>query len=610
MPHLDRGRRNFVFETRNYSSRHSFLADVLPTIDNDFVRQFCAPGGVSMRVKRTTKLIASGTASAVLSLLAFGADLDCLDRRGQRLRAQERVTPKHAAAKPQRGVLVRDSRACEGYTLIAPLHSQDTFLIDLEGLAVKRWRSDWKPALSAYLLDDGSLLRSGALLPSEQPYGGPGCGGHIQRFTWEGELLWDFKFVTNRLVPHHDIAPLPNGNVLVVAWDRKTEEEAIAAGRDAGTIQDGHLLPDCVLEVEPRGKTGGAIVWSWHVWDHLIQDHDATKGNFGRVAEHPELIDVNFSERVFESAAAQHAQSSTAANKPATAPAPRKTAYNIRGGTRDWTHINAVAYNVELDQIVLSAHAFSEIWIIDHSTTTAEAASHRGGRHGKGGDLLYRWGNPRAHRAGSLDDQRLFSQHSAHWIDAGLSGAGHILLFNNGNRRPGGPYSTADEIALPVAREGHYDLRPGKPAEPASAVWSYAAPKPIDLYSMIISGAQRLPNGNTLICSGASGTLLEVTPDKNVVWKFVNPVKGPVPRPRHGHAEPAYWPVGGSLGFATTENKNGSQSIPPVAAGGAASGMPPLDWAVFRAYRYAPEYPGLRGRMLDAGPPLETFSYE
>jgi hypothetical protein len=96
----------------------------------------------------------------------------------------------------------------------------------------------------------------------------------------------------------------------------------------------------------------------------------------------------------------------------------------------DWTHFNGVAYNADLDQIVLSVHSFSEIWIIDHSTTTGEAAGHKGGRSGKGGDLLYRWGNPRVYRAGTVKDQKLFSQHNAHWIPKGYPGEGHLLVFN------------------------------------------------------------------------------------------------------------------------------------------------------------------------------------
>ena len=66
----------------------------------------------------------------------------------------------------------------------------------------------------------------------------------------------------------------------------------------------------------------------------------------------------------------------------------------------DWLHTNAIAYNPQRDEIALSVLGNNEIWIIDHSTTTEEARGSTGGNSGKGGDILYRWGNPIAHRAG------------------------------------------------------------------------------------------------------------------------------------------------------------------------------------------------------------------
>ena len=123
--------------------------------------------------------------------------------------------------------------------------------------------------------------------------------------------------------------------------------------------------------------------------------------------------------------------------------------------------MNSVDYNAALDQIVVSVHEFSEIWIIDHSTTTAEAAGHTGGRSGKGGDLLYRWGNPRVYRAGTKADQTLFAQHNAQWIPRGLPGEGHMLVFNNGGQRPDGSYSSVDELVLPVDGQGRYTREPG-----------------------------------------------------------------------------------------------------------------------------------------------------
>jgi hypothetical protein len=201
-------------------------------------------------------------------------------------------------------------------------------------------------------------------------------------------------------------------------------------------------------------------------------------------------------------------------------------------------HVNAVDYNADLDQIVLSSPSFCEIWIIDHSTTTEEAKGHTGGRWGKGGDILYRWGNPRAYRNGTKLDQRLFSQHNIQWIPKGLSGAGHLLVFNNGSGRTPEDYSSVDEFVPPTDKDGRYTRGKRGPFGPANALWSYSAPNKKDFYSFFISGAQRLPNGNTLINSGATGVVFEVTPEFETVWKFANPFKNIVGGPRPGGGPP------------------------------------------------------------------------
>ena len=89
---------------------------------------------------------------------------------------------------------------------------------------------------------------------------------------------------------------LPNGNVLLIVWDRKTTEEAIAAGRRPEMTGDKHLIVDSLVEIKPTGKTTGEVVWEWHLWDHLVQDFDKTKANFGNVGEHPELVNINYGE--------------------------------------------------------------------------------------------------------------------------------------------------------------------------------------------------------------------------------------------------------------------------------------------------------------------------
>jgi hypothetical protein len=313
--------------------------------------------------------------------------------------------------------------------------------------------------------------------------------------------------------------------VLINVWEKKSAKDAVAAGRRPETVGDTYLLSGALFEVQPTGLTTGKVVWEWHAWDHVIQEFDATKPNHGDVGAHPERIDLNFGSNTLAAIIA----------RPEELEKLRAIGYVGGAGKKgarpqaDWLHINGVAYNAALDQIMVTVHEFSEFWVIDHSTTTAEAAGHTGGKHGKGGDLLYRWGNASAYRAGGVKDQKLFGPHNAHWIPRGLPGEGHVLIFNNGMRRTGGAYSTVDEIVLAVDANGQYESNKGKANGPDKAVWSYAAAKRTDFYAPFISGAQRLSNGNTLICSGTNGTVFEVTPKDEVVWKYINPTKGGFP---------------------------------------------------------------------------------
>jgi hypothetical protein len=202
---------------------------------------------------------------------------------------------KEAAVKL--GLSINDPKALQGYTLLFPMNSKNTYLIDMQGRVIKTWTSTSNPALSAYLLDNGHLLRPCDLGPEAKLDGGPGGGGRIQEFDWDGQLVWDFKFANDKRRPHHDITRLPNGNVLMIAWDKKTGAEAIAAGRRPRSVGT-HLLPDSLIEIKPTGKTTGEVVWEWRLWDHLVQDFDKDKANFGKVAEHPELMDINFGQNV------------------------------------------------------------------------------------------------------------------------------------------------------------------------------------------------------------------------------------------------------------------------------------------------------------------------
>jgi hypothetical protein len=368
----------------------------------------------------------------------------------------------------------------DGQILYSPMWSTTTYLRDSSGALIHTWPSSYFPGVMARWIGDGKILRT---IRVDIGPGTGGTGGGVQIVQLDGTVEWDFRYNTNGVLSHHDVRLLPNGNVLLIAWETKTRPETITAGRNPDYISMQGFWPDHIIEVKPIGPTSGEIVWEWHVWNHLVQDYDSSKENYGIVENHPELVDINF------------------------APV----------SDLDWMHTNSIDYNENFDQILLSVHNFNEIWVIDHSTTTEEAAGHTGGNSGKGGDLLYRWGNPQAYGRGTSSDQKFFLQHDANWIDEGCPGEGNILVFNNGGIRH---YSSVDEISPPVNDNGEYYLESGSAYGPETQTWIYTASPLNSFYATLISGAQRLPNGNTLICNGETGKIFEVTYEGAIVWQY------------------------------------------------------------------------------------------
>ncbi|MEQ9411466.1 MAG: aryl-sulfate sulfotransferase [Fuerstiella sp.] len=451
----------------------------------------------------------------------------------------------------QPGVVKTSDEVSPGYILISPLSSTRSFLLNNQGQVVHYWQADRKPGQASYLLEDGSLLRAGKVDNFFQFPSTTGSGGRIQKYDWDGNLIWDFVSSSPYRMNHHDLEPLPNGNVLCVVWESYQREVAIDAGRNPDRLIGDVLWFEAIFELKPKGLHEAEIVWKWSLRDHLVQDWDESKDNYGNPADHPELVDVNFMLR------------------PAA----------------DWVHMNAIDYHPELDQIMVCSRSLNEFWIIDHSTTTEEAAGHSGGRRGRGGDLLYRWGNPQTYRRGTPEDRMLFNPHDAHWIPAGLPGAGHVLLFNNGLAGTDQDFSSADEIKLPLKPDGTYHREKDQPFGPDDIEWTFEDPG--NFFSPRISGAQRLPNGNTLICSGTQHLLMQVTPDARIVWMYRNP-----PRFR---------------------NPPNTKTTPPSPPRPSPADLPPelLDelripggipledgGTMFRANWYAPDDPALQGRDL------------
>ena len=362
-------------------------------------------------------------------------------------------------------------QAYPGLTLFSPNNSRYSYLCDLNNNIVKTWTHSRNGGYSSYLTKDGTIVRTA--VSSGTSLNGGGAQGMLQKYDWKGNLIWEYTYSTSTYRAHHDIEVMPNGNILMIAWEVKTAAQSVAAGLNHSAV----LWPDHLIEVQPTGSSGGNIVWKWHFWDHLVQDYDPTKANYGVVANHPELLDIN-----------------------------------VGSTSGDWMHINGISYNPELDQIVISSHNLNEIYVIDHSTTIEEAAGHTGGRYGRGGDILYRWGKPANYRAPGAQVFKVV--HNSCWIPDGLPGAGNILAFNN---REGQGTSMVIEIIPPHDGQGNYSLTPGAAYGPAAPVWSYTAS---GFYSNHLGGNQRLPNGNTVIAQSTSGKLFEVDSSGNIVWSY------------------------------------------------------------------------------------------
>ena len=377
----------------------------------------------------------------------------------------------------------------DGYTLITsgfgngPNATGQSMLIDNDENIINVWEHDTRPSSISYLMPDSTLYTPCRPIGASGGQNGQGpSGGRFKKTSWDGDIIWDYTLPDDVCMPHHDIVILPNGNILAICFETKDQLEAESAGF---YTNGGDLILDMIIEIEPIGTNDANIVWEWHFWDHLIQDQNTNSSNYGNISESPQLLDINYP--------GQFEPSSS--------------------GILDWNHTNCISYNHILDQIVISARHMNEIYIIDHSTTISEAASHTGGNSGKGGDFLYRWGNPQNYNRGTDSDQILGAQHGVNWIPQGYPGEGNLILFNNFHTNSS---SAVLEIITPINSNGVYDINEVDSYAPESHLWIYES----DFFSNKQSGAFRLSNGNTLITSDQDSRLFEVDIDGNIVWEY------------------------------------------------------------------------------------------
>jgi hypothetical protein len=424
-----------------------------------------------------------------------------------------------------RGLTKTSDNLTDGYVMFVPTNSASVYLINRKGEVVHEWKGNYRIG-SPYLNNDGSITLM-ATDPDFPVFSAPGPGGRLQKISWDSKMLWDFEYATEEYVTHHDIAVLPNGNVLAIAWEVRSADDVIQAGRKPElTPKISGLWVSKIVEIQPLDKTHGKVVWEWHIFDHLIQDFDKEKDNYGDVTAHIELLDFNVLDEKLPDPISQDSLDVLLQTRKVN----RNTTVDNEGS--DIFHLNAINYNADLDQIVFSSYTLNEIFIIDHSTTTEEAAGHRGGRWGKGGDFLYRWGNPKNYRQGDSTNQQTFNQHDVRWIKNGYPGEGSLTLFNNGipgyERKDSLAYSAIYQIRPLTDDQGNYKLMENKRFGPKKPEWKYMAKDTISFYSSFISGAERMKNGNTFINEGAKARFFEVTPEGEIVWEYLNPYRGNV----------------------------------------------------------------------------------
>jgi hypothetical protein len=253
------------------------------------------------------------------------------------------------------------------------------------------------------------------------------------------------------------------------------------ASRSVPAVSDLPLEDDHLIEYGPDGK----VRWQWYAADHIDE--------------------MGFS----PAARAAIRTGAGAGPVAAAAGAPRREF--------DWLHVNSADYvgpnrwfdagdaRFAPDNVIISSRQASLVAII-----------------ARDGRVVWRMGpdfreSPALQRIGQF-----VGQHHAHLIPKGLPGAGHLLIFDNGG-------SSGYGFDTPIARNGYGGLARATSRvleiDPVKMelVWSYAAE---GFFSTNISGAQRLPNGNTLITEGAGGRVFEVTAQRKIVWEYMNPAFG------------------------------------------------------------------------------------
>ncbi len=444
------------------------------------------------------------------------------------------------------------SRTSAKYTLFGTRGK--TYLIDFEGHVIHTWNIGTNPRFT----EAGTMLDAVGGNPSNQ--------NQWKELDWNGNTVWQYTESRTNYHGHHDFAKIFNPKLgdstfIYIANKDLTAQQCLDAGCDPSHNYTGAQM-DAIVEVNRQGN----VIWEWCFFDHVVQDIDPAKPTYGIIANTPGKIDLN-----------------------------------IRGNPvkSDWMHCNSLDYNQDLDLIVVNS-VHGEFYVIDHGSTFIpnDPVNSIALAAGPAGDFLYRFGDPAKYDQGDppsvLDNwekatagnKQLGGSHDIQWIRPGLQGAGNFLVFCNGQNlfelsaqsyiieiNPylnssgvnTGHFVNPPDAGYNIVNSPDTNLMKEKKNVSKQIVWRFSSKNNTSFYSTIGSGAQRLPNGNTLVCSMNDGHFFEVAPaDTSIVWEYINPM-----------------------------TRNGIKTIK--------TDNYPTYNGVFRAYRYATDHPALIDHDLTPG---------
>jgi hypothetical protein len=417
-------------------------------------------------------------------------------------------------------------RAWGGFTVLSPLGTPAVLVIDMNGTVVKRW--------DGYNNSAGGPAR---VLPGGDVIAASGAGAgqesvELVHRDFAGNILW--RFDRNEQIPandgktiwsarqHHDWQreDFPAGYYSPDARPARTGSNTLIlthTNHQRPEVADVPLQDDRLIEVSPKGE----IVWQWIAGEHIAElgfsepARAAIRGAGARGGRARGGGARGGGARG-DGSRGDAARGGDAGRGGAQGAGGRGAGVGRGGGGFDWLHVNSATYvgpnrwfdagdtRFAPNNVIISSRQANVLAIV-----------------ARDGKIVWRLGPDFLESEATRAIGQIVGQHHAHFIPKGLPGAGNLLVFDNGGSSGyGQPSGIAPNGTGVYARSNSRVLE----IDPVTLklVWSYSAPG--RFFSTNISGAQRLPNGNTLITAGAGGRLFEVTADARIVWEYLNPL--------------------------------------------------------------------------------------